>query len=215
MFSHAIVEPFFPTPVWIHDVEPDMAARLNRQLMQAIDEITSPRPALGPGQSWQTEQFLHKLEQFAELMGMFNFATDRILKFLEVDHEGFEITGCWANLNPRGAWHKAHSHGNNYLSGVYYVRAPEGADRITFHDPRIQVEQISPRVLNRNAHNSNAHTLKIREGQLLMFPAWLAHSVPENSSDELRVSISFNIMFSAFSETQSPPRWEGLSVRKN
>ena len=210
-----IVEPFFPTPVWIHDIEPNMAARLNRQLMQAIDEITSPRPALRPGQSWQTEQSLHKLEQFAELMGIFDFAANKILEFLEVDHEGFEITGCWANLNPRGAWHKPHSHGNNYLSGVYYVRAPEGADRITFHDPRIQVEQISPRVLNRNAHNSNAHTLKIQEGQLLMFPAWLAHSVPENSSDELRVSISFNIMFRSFSETQSPPRWEGLTVRKN
>lgn len=208
-----MVEPFFPTPVWIHDLEPDVAARLNRELIHAIDEVTSPRPAIGPGESWQTDQVLHKLDQFSELVNIFEAASREILRFLEIDYEGFEITGCWANLSPKGAWHKPHSHGNNYLSGVYYVRAPEGADSIVFHDPRIQVEQISPKVLKRNAHNSNAHTVQIREGQLLMFPAWFAHSVPANPSDELRVSISFNVMFTSFSETQSPPRWEGLPVR--
>lgn len=215
MFSYATVEPFFPTPVWIHDLEPDTAARLNPELMQTIDEITSPRPAIAPGASWQTEQSLHKLDQFAELTGIIHFATENILKFLEIDYEGFEITGCWANLNPKGAWHKAHSHGNNYLSGVYYVRAPAGADSITFHDPRIQVEQISPRVLKRNAHNSSAHTIQVQDGRLLMFPAWFGHSVAPNPTDELRVSISFNIMFTAFSETHSPPRWEGLPVRRD
>lgn len=47
-----------------------------------------------------------------------------------------------------------------------------------------------------------------------MFPAWFGHSVAPNPSDELRVSISFNIMFMSFSKTQSPPRWEGMTVRK-
>jgi len=51
MFSYATVEPFFPTPVWIQDLEPEMASRLNRELMQTIDDITSPRPAIGSGAS--------------------------------------------------------------------------------------------------------------------------------------------------------------------
>jgi hypothetical protein len=30
--------------------------------------------------------------------------------------------------------HRAHSHPNNYLSAVYYVRTWPGADSINFHD---------------------------------------------------------------------------------
>ena len=118
MFNYATVEPFFPTPVWIQDFEPETAGRLNPELMQTIDDITSPRPAIGPGASWQTDQGLHKLDQFAELMRYFNFATEKILKFLEIDYEAFEITGCWANVNAPGSSHPPHVHPNNYLSGV-------------------------------------------------------------------------------------------------
>ena len=50
---------------------------------------------------------------------------------------------------------------------------------------------------NCDAENSkqNALTAKINvtEGDLLIFPAYLPHSVEENKSDEDRVIISFNI----------------------
>ena len=36
-------------------------------------------------------------------------------------------------------------------------------------------------------------TIKIEEGDLLIFPAYLPHSVEENESDDDRVIISFNI----------------------
>ncbi len=42
---------------------------------------------------------------------------------------------------------------------------------------------------------------------LLMFPSYLAHSVAPNESDELRISISFNMMFSRFAEQLSGPLW--------
>jgi len=51
----------------------------------------------------------------------------------------------------------------------------------------------------------------VGEGKLLVFPAWFRHSVPPNGSDQERVSISFNIMFSSFTETVSPPKWQGLA----
>ncbi|MCZ6741535.1 MAG: putative 2OG-Fe(II) oxygenase [Alphaproteobacteria bacterium] len=38
-----------------------------------------------------------------------------------------------------------------------------------------------------------------------MFPTWLAHSVDASGSDETRISVSFNDMFSAFSEKMSQP----------
>jgi ectoine hydroxylase-related dioxygenase (phytanoyl-CoA dioxygenase family) len=47
----------------------------------------------------------------------------------------------------------------------------------------------------------------VKDGMLLVFPAYLRHSVDANVSGEERISISFNIMFSAFTENLSKPLW--------
>jgi ectoine hydroxylase-related dioxygenase (phytanoyl-CoA dioxygenase family) len=47
----------------------------------------------------------------------------------------------------------------------------------------------------------------VTNGTLLLFPSYLEHSVDANTSEEERVSISFNIMFSSFTEKLSKPLW--------
>ncbi len=42
---------------------------------------------------------------------------------------------------------------------------------------------------------------------LRMFPSWLPQSVDASGSDETRISISFNVMPSAYTETMSKPLW--------
>ena len=42
---------------------------------------------------------------------------------------------------------------------------------------------------------------------LLVFPAYPQHSVDANASAEERISISFNIKFSSFTENLSKPLW--------
>jgi uncharacterized protein (TIGR02466 family) len=49
--------------------------------------------------------------------------------------------------------------------------------------------------------------VKVKDGTLLLFPAWLDHSVDENRSAEERISVSFNLMFTGYSETMSKPMW--------
>ncbi len=43
---------------------------------------------------------------------------------------------------------------------------------------------------------------------VLDMPGYLTHSVAPNESDKLRISISFNMMFSLFAEQLSKPLWE-------
>jgi hypothetical protein len=42
---------------------------------------------------------------------------------------------------------------------------------------------------------------------LLVFPAYLQHSVDANASPAERISVSFNIMFCDFTENLSKPLW--------
>ena len=48
----------------------------------------------------------------------------------------------------------------------------------------------------------------MKPGTLVLFPAWLEHSVPPNGSAENRISLSFNVMFSRYGETMTRPLWD-------
>ena len=66
---------------------------------------------------------------------------------------------------------------------------------------------IRPPVTQLSAHNTDQVVVKVSNGKLLMFPAWLSHSVAPNESGAMRISISFNVMFSHFTENVSKPLW--------
>jgi uncharacterized protein (TIGR02466 family) len=72
------------------------------------------------------------------------------------------------------------------LSGVYYLRVQPGADTINFLDPRPQTGIIRPSATALTAENTDQVVVKVKHGTLLMFPAWLQHSVDPNRSNRLR-----------------------------
>jgi len=203
------VIPLFPTFVWKTKLKPDQAARINQHITVKLKQLAADLPELPPGGKWQTDQTLHQLEEFAELSAIIHGAAEGVIDFMKIIYTSLEITGCWANISAPGARHKAHTHPNNFLSGVYYVRTPEHADTITFDDPRPQSNIICPQ--NREAGEENAGQMFVNaaEGTLILFPAWLPHSVEENKSGEIRISVSFNLMFTEFGERMSQPKWEG------
>jgi len=65
-----------------------------------------------------------------------------ILRFLRIGHDAFEITACFGTVLAKRAAHKIHSHPNNFLSGVYYVRTQPGTDTINFHHLRRQTSLV-------------------------------------------------------------------------
>jgi uncharacterized protein (TIGR02466 family) len=201
------VIPMFPTLLWKIQVKPELRDAIDAKILAALGNMRRDLPRLESGHGWQSEQTLHDREEFQDLVACVGNATRSILRFLQIGHEAFEITGCWATVLARGAAHKAHSHPNNYLSGAYYVRTHPGADTINFHDPRNQAGVIRPPVVKLTAENTDQVVVKVTNGTLLLFPAYLEHSVDANTSEQERVSISFNIMFSSFTEKLSKPLW--------
>ena len=213
-FESVAAKPFFPTYIWALDLKPETYEPLNRQVARDLNEMTAPRPQIGPGQNWQTEQNLHEFEEFSDLVRIFYDASATVLEALELEHGPPMITGCWANINPKGSFHIPHTHPNNFLSGIYYVQAMPGADSVSFHEPRPQQEIIAPVIKRENAYNATVQNLSVRPGRIAIFPSWLVHSVTANRSDQLRISISFNMMFSSFAETMSQPKWTGIPLRR-
>jgi uncharacterized protein (TIGR02466 family) len=212
IFENTVTQAAFPTYLWIHDIKAEIAGPLNQRLSDMLNKLTQPRPELAPGTNWQTDQTLHDLPEFSELVDIMMLASGGVIEALEIEHEGIEMTGCWANISPKGAIHLPHCHPNNYLSGIYYVHTTEGADRVTFHEPRPQTDIIAPKLKKANQYNYLEYSIAARPGRLVIFPAWMVHSVPMNASDQLRISISFNVVFSNFAKTVATPKWTGLPL---
>lgn len=198
----------FPTPVWVNQLEPEQVEAINGKAVELIERLREETPGIQAGSRWQTRNDLEDEPELQDLMSVVMESAGEVLSGLHIEHRGFLITGCWANIKPEGAGHRPHSHPNNFLSGVYYVRLPSHGGRILFHDPRNQPYVISPRVTEHNEYNCRTVNIPIREGSLIMFPAWLTHSVENNPEDLDRISISFNLMFKQFGEEIARPRWE-------
>ena len=212
MFTKTAAQPLFPSVIWVHDLDPKIAGPLNQRLTAELDRLVPADPSRPPGKGWQTDQSLHQRAEFQELVQIFQAASKSILEKYEIDYGGFEITGCWANISPKGGTHVSHNHPNNFLSGVYYVQAPPGGNAIDFHEPRAQVSVIRPKVKRYNLFNSIIANVSVSAGQLIIFPSWLVHSVQANQSGTLRISISFNVMFTNYIERISKPKWEGEAL---
>lgn len=198
----------FPTLVWKLQLPAKIVVNQNPVIIKAIKKINPDLDDIKAAASWQSHQSLHEETELDQVMFCISSAAQKVLRFLNIGVTNIEVTGCWANVCGAGASHRMHSHPNNYLSGVYYVRVPPGANTINFHDPRPQASIIRPPVTQLTGQNTDQVVVEVTDGTLLLFPSYLLHSVDPNDSSEVRISISFNLMFSQFAEKLSKPLWE-------
>lgn len=208
LVEHSAI-PIFPTLIWASQVENELAARINRAFIETLEQARQKNPDLKPMGKWQSDQRLHTVPELAEFCDLVYESANHILDSESIRYEGVEITGCWANIGFPGSRHRPHGHPNNYLSGVYYVKAPKGGNTINFIDPRAQASVMLPPSERMSAFTAQKVTIDVRDGTMVIFPSWLTHSVDVNQASEERISIAFNLMFKSYVEDMSAPLWEG------
>ena len=103
------------------------------------------------------------------------------------------LTEMWAIINKKNNFNLEHTHPNNYLSAAYYVKAPNNCGSFVVTNPNSVARERIPISDNKTEFNQNIAHIKPEEGDLLLFPAYLPHSVGMNLSDEDRIVISFNV----------------------
>tara|TARA_R100000008_G_scaffold61303_1_gene38676 strand:- start:98 stop:727 length:630 start_codon:yes stop_codon:yes gene_type:complete len=100
------------------------------------------------------------------------------------------VTQCWANKNPPNSKHHEHVHPNSIVSGVFYFRQSKTLPPIQFSKAIQDSFKLSPEKYNQV--NSETFLLPMVDGELVLFPSTLRHSVPINRGNETRYSMSFN-----------------------
>ena len=172
----------FPTSIGQFAYYPD---DLEKRDMETHIQMTEKNHGL------HTDDDLHKLSYFADLRDVLLSVTKQYMEDLEYEYDKLEITGMWANNLQVGESHPPHTHSNNFLSGVYYLKTSKETSPIQFFDPRPQANVLRPR--NKPTwENSSMIQFNSDTGMGYIFPAWLLHWVPPTKDN--RISISWNIL---------------------
>jgi len=106
------------------------------------------------------------------------------------------MTELWVQEFPEiGGFHDIHAHGNNHISGFYFLKCSEKTSHPVFHDPRpgkIMMDLTMKDNTKINYGSSQVH-FKVKPGQFIFFPSYMPHAyVHHKGKDKFRF-IHFNL----------------------
>ena len=107
--------------------------------------------------------------------------------------EKIKCEAMWAVINKKGNFNIEHIHANCHLSAAYYVKVPKNSGNFHIFNPNNISRNRFPLISKTTDLNMLSASLKVNEGELLIFPAYLPHAVGKNESDEDRIVVSFNL----------------------
>ena len=191
-----IIEKFFPTIVYGKDVQLN-----NNQLAQDIVNWSNQDKGVSKTnyKGWHSTTDMGQKPEYQQLVTELLRMQKEVYENEHIDRHA-TLGNMWANINPPGGMNQPHIHPNALFSGVYYVKSPPNCGRLKVMDPRPGIQFTMPIRKPGNPGKDMWRDVNIEPvvGRIIMFPAWLWHSVEENKSNNIRISISFNFIQDGF-----------------
>jgi|KBSSwiStaDraftv2_1062776.scaffolds.fasta_scaffold343487_2 uncharacterized protein (TIGR02466 family) len=208
MISSPQAASLFDTPV-IVDQMPDADA-LNAELKQLILERREADKGMGRSNvgGWHsdTEMLRWGGERSLDLVKRVVAAADAFT--VDIKAEGKArfrwVPEMWANVSQPGASNQFHTHPGAFWSAVYYVDDGYGGSddtslggELVLLDPRMpMIRMTAPDLRFRRPGQrpeDQEKWFRPKSGMIVIFPAWLSHSVRPYNGSDLRISIAINL----------------------
>lgn len=188
----------FPTHIVISqnedfdDYKKDLLNYVNT--LENIHVETSPGP--GSEDSWRSQCMFHEDPLFSFYKDRFLSQIDNTVKQFGLSQELY-IDGSWVVRNKPGSYLKTHVHSGCVLSGVLWLSVPENSGNLTFLNTNSWMSSdlfdTSSEHFRQTYNMYSNYSYQPLEGKMVIFPAYLPHSVEQNRSSEDRISITFNL----------------------
>ena len=189
--------PIYSTPLWQSEY-PEFEEH-KELFLTAVKEFReqnptkeTPRSNVTGYQSVSTLQLVGEFRPLYEYICQMAYKAVADLDFVDCD---IALTEAWLNVNgSRQCMNSEHVHGDVF-SGVFYLQSPEGSGKLSLVNPGInRMWKGCQLVSQKNQFTGESIRIEPIEGNIILFPSYLPHSVETNDHDEERISISFNII---------------------
>ena len=133
-----------------------------------------------------------------ELKDIKKFCEHQLKNYLEeiegadTNLAGLRITQSWLNKTKPQEFHHSHFHRNSYISAVLYICCLPN-DHINFENPYRSYDNMLFPKKKTTEWNVSGVSVNVTEGDLIVFPSWVKHSVSMNETkNRERISLGVN-----------------------
>lgn len=192
------VEHWFPTPVYYSFAREESFDAMQKELLEVDSKAEYAKAS--DGYSWHTLTHSITTPIFKA-----NIIKDNNLVVTEkeiewhlrqylpdlTDKVDFDIRTSWLTRNTKHEFAFKHKHTpiDCDIAGCYYIQTNGQDGNITFWNSNELSNDFCFFLNNQKVSYSP------QVGKILLFPSWLVHEVTENLTDNLRISLAFNIRF--------------------
>jgi|TARA_B100000085_G_scaffold164890_1_gene149910 uncharacterized protein (TIGR02466 family) len=189
--------PIYSIPLWQSEY-PEFEEH-KKIFLAAVKEYKKQTPTREPSASnvagYQSPNTLHHVDELRplfEYICQMGFKACADMDFIDCD---VALTSAWLNVNDsRQCMNAEHVHGDVF-SGVFYLSAPQESGKLCVVNPGLNRMWAGiPLVSQKNQFTGEKIKLEPEDGNIILFPSFLPHSVETNNHDEERISISFNLI---------------------
>lgn len=187
--------PIYSIPLWQCEY-PDFEDH-KEIFLNAVKEYKEKNPSLQKS-NINGYQSLNNFHHAPELSPLFQYICQIAYKaILDLDFIDCDValTSSWFNINDKKeCMNSEHIH-NEVFSGVFYLKAPDKSGKLVLQNPAIN-RMWKGCNLTSQKNQFTGETVRIEpvEGNIIIFPSYLPHSVETNNHDDERISISFDII---------------------
>lgn len=187
--------PIYSVPLWqseYPDFEEHKEIFLNAIRNYREENPTVQKSNIAGYYSPNTLHEVPELHPLFEYVCQIGFKAVADLDFIDCD---IALTEAWLNINDSRQCMNSNCVGNEIFTGVFYLLAPKESGKLTLQNPAMnRLWRGLSLTSYKNQFTGESIRIEPEEGNILLFPSYLPHSVETNNHDEERISISFNLI---------------------
>ncbi len=191
----AEIHPIFPTALYVNTYKGDTsevvkyfdAQPMNRASQAAYGEISQNSYVIDHPVCKSLNNFFMKcFEEYATNIMRYNY-------------KKLEFAQSWLTYKQPGMFHKAHTHPNTLLAGVFYYNVQPNDSAICFSKEvkSFNRSYLEPSLLNdyqEHPFSQEEIYFTPEQNNFIIFPSWLSHGVPPNRTNRVRKALGVNAL---------------------
>ena len=183
-------------PVCLHSVIVDDFDQLQTTLIKEsydLKNIDSKGRKISNIGGWQSELF--SIDKSSDTLR--SIITKSLKGFAPIQDDILMKVEGWTNINGPECHNVKHQHPQCNFAGVLWIKVPPKSGNLVFESPHAftsftEINCYTDK-FRKNTNSYLTYSYRPIEGEIVIFPSFIPHSVLRNESNEDRISYSFNI----------------------